>query len=282
MIVQKSILKEVYKRRDPGAHKYDYGALLVIGGSEKYHGSPAFNALAGLAAYRTGVDIVEVAAPKRAADIIATFSPDLITIPLEGDFLSTDHLDRILSECENKKAVVVGGGIGKESETQKFVLSLLESLNLPCVIDADAIYAVARDREVLKPNHVITPHAYEFRALTGIELDGLTFNQKVKAVRDAAKQLNNCVIVLKGKEDIISNGKHTAVNKTGNKYMTVGGTGDTLAGICGSLLAQGAAPFKAACAAAYINGRAGDLIAKKKKQSLLASDLINAIPKVIG
>lgn len=280
MIITRSILKEVYKKRAPEARKYDYGALLIVGGSEKYSGSPAFNALAALAAYRTGVDIVEVIAPKRAADIIATFSPDLITIPLEGEFISTDHLSKVLDESKNKKAAVIGGGIGRDSSTQKFILRFLKNVNLPCVIDADAIYAVARDRSVLKPNHVITPHAYEFRVLTGINLDDLTPNQKVKAVRDAAAQLN-CVIVLKGSPDIISDGKHTAMNKTGNRYMTVGGTGDILAGICGSLLAQGIKPFTAVCAAAYINGRAGDIVAQKKKQSLLASDMIDVIPKVI-
>ena len=79
------------------------------------------------------------------------------------------------------------------------------------------------------------------------------------------------------KIDIISDGKQVALNKTGNPYMTKAGTGDTLAGICGALLAQGQDAFKAACAAAYINGQAGDIAAAKLKQSLMASDLIEAI-----
>ncbi len=281
MLITKSILKEVYPKRKSDVHKYDYGALLIVGGSEKYSGSPAFNALAALAAYRAGVDIVEVIAPKRAAGIIATFSPDIITIPLEGSHLSKKHLKKLFEESKNKFAVVIGGGIGREKETLKTVIKYLKEIDIPAVVDADAIYAVAKNKKVIKPNFVITPHAYEFSVLTGKSLDDLTVNQRIKEVRDAALELN-CVILLKGNPDIISNGKQTAINKTGNKYMTVGGTGDTLAGICGSLLAQNVEPFKAACAAAYINGRAGDIIARKKKQGLLASDLIQVIPDVIS
>ncbi len=281
MLITKSILKEVYPKRKPDIHKYDYGALLIIGGSEKYSGSPAFNALAALAAYRSGVDIVEVVAPRRAAGIIATFSPDIITIPLEGQYLSKKHLKKLFEESKNKTAVVIGGGVGREKETLKTVNKYLKEIDLPAVIDADAIYAFAKDKKLIKPNFVITPHASEFFVLTGKSLDDLTVNQRIKEVRDAALELN-CVILLKGNPDIISDGKQTAINKTGNVYLTVGGTGDTLAGICGSLLAQKVEPFKAACAAAYINGRAGDIVAKKKKQGLLASDLIGVIPEIIS
>ncbi len=281
MIVQKSILKQVYKKRPSGSSKYDYGALLIIGGSEKYSGSPAFNALAALAAYRAGADIVEVISPRRAAGIVATFSPDIIAIPVEGNYLSKKHLDKMFAETRNKSAVVIGGGIGRENSTLKTVLKYLKKIHIPAVIDADAIYAVAKDKSIIRPNHIITPHEHEFCVLTGINLKNLTTNQKIAAVRDSAKQLN-CTILLKGNPDIISDGKNNAVNKTGNRFMTVGGTGDTLAGICGSLLAQGNSPFQSACAAAYINGRAGDIVAKKKKQAMLASDLIQAIPEVIA
>ena len=83
-IVNRLLLKKIYKKRPEWSHKGDFGHLLVIGGSKKYSGSPAFNTLA---AYRSGVDLVTVVAPKRAANIIATFSPDMITYPLEGDYL---------------------------------------------------------------------------------------------------------------------------------------------------------------------------------------------------
>ena len=82
--VTKNILKKIYKVRPPESKKYDFGLLIVIGGSEFYSGSPALSAMA---AFRAGVDMVRIIAPKRAADIIASFSPDLAAYPLEGKWL---------------------------------------------------------------------------------------------------------------------------------------------------------------------------------------------------
>ncbi len=88
-------------------------------------------------------------------------------------------------------------------------------------------------------------------------------------------------VLLKGHVDIISDGKQITINKTGNPYMTLGGTGDTLAGICGALLARGIKPFDAACAAAWINGAAGDAVLKATGPGFFASEMVDFIPKVI-
>ena len=115
--------------------------------------------------------------------------------------------------------------------------------------------------------------------MSGIRLQR-SLNKRVESVKKASSLMKS-TILLKGFVDVISDGKRTAINKTGNPYMTKGGTGDTLAGICGSLLAQGIDCFDAACAAAFINGRAGDLAAKENRQGLLATDLIEKIPLVL-
>ncbi|MFH0832503.1 MAG: NAD(P)H-hydrate dehydratase [Candidatus Aenigmatarchaeota archaeon] len=275
-MISKAILKKVYKKRDDWSCKYDFGSLLVVGGSKSYHGSPTFNALAAL---RSGCDLVTVVAPERAANIIASYSPDLITYPLKGDFLRREHLNDLLKLAEKKAAVVVGGGLGRDIETMMTVDEFLKRTDIPCVIDADAIHAVAKNKKAIKSNHLITPHTREFFALSGIKLRR-NISRREEFVQKIAKELG-CTILLKGFVDVISDGRKTEMNKTGNPYMTKGGTGDTLAGICGSLLAQGINVFDAACAAAYINGAAGDLAAKEKKQSLLASDLIEKISEVI-
>ncbi len=278
--ITKSILKKVYKKRRPWSHKDDFGQLLIIGGSKKYSGSPGFNALASIqaiAAYRTGADIVEVMAPKRAANIIAGFSPDLITYPLEGDYISKKHLPILLKESKNKSAFVVGGGIERNKHTLTTIKLYLKKIKIPGVIDADAIYALKNCKIDLE-NFIITPHAHEFYILTG-KKPSENLKQRIKEVQQEAKKLNT-TILLKGHIDIISNGKQTAINRTGNTYMTKAGTGDTLAGILGSLIAQGNPLFLSACAAAYINGKAGELT--KKKTSLLASDLLDKISKVVG
>jgi len=285
MKTTEKIIKEIYKARPSKVHKYDYGLLLVIGGSDFYSGSPA---LAAMAAFRSGVDMVQVIAPKRAADIIASFSPNLAAYPLDGDCLTEKHLSTLISMTESAKivssgktAVVIGGGAGRSKETQEVIRNYLSKISVPVVIDADAIHAIADSPEIIsnKP-FLATPHGYEFSLLTGKEIKELSAGEKVKMVEGEARRLG-ITILFKGEVDIISNGKETALNETGNSYFSVGGTGDALAGILGSILAQGYKPFVAAQAAAFINGKAGEIASSTKKEGFLATDLIEAIPKVL-
>ena len=273
MEINKSILNRVFKKRKDWSYKYDYGSLLIIGGSKLYHGSPA---LAGLSALRSGVDLVTIIAPERAADIIASFSPDLITYPLKGDYLDKKHLSTLMKFSKNKTAVVIGGGLCREKKTLLAVNKFLKRIKIPTVIDADAIHAI--DKKFLKKNFVITPHSKEFYVMSKLKLER-SLNKRIEAVKKSSSLMNS-TILLKGFVDVISDGKRIAINRTGNPFMTVGGTGDTLAGICGSLLAQGIDYFDAACASAFINGKAGDLAARERKQGLLATDLIEKIPLV--
>ncbi|MDA1337156.1 MAG: NAD(P)H-hydrate dehydratase [bacterium] len=283
--VTKDILRNVYPPRPEEVKKYDYGLVLIIGGGEFYTGAPA---LSGLAAFRAGADMVRIIAPKRAADIIASFTPVLAALPLDNTHLLKEHLAILIARAEaakevthGKAAVVIGGGLGRTQETQETVLEFLRQTSLPVVIDADALHAVAKDPTVLagKP-FVITPNTFEFQMVTGKEVRALTEEERVPVVEAEALRLQT-TILLKVKTDIISNGKETLLNETGSPYLSIGGTGDTLAGIVGALLARGGSPVKAAAAAAYINGKAGEIAAKDKKEALIATDLIDAIFQVI-
>lgn len=283
--VTKNILKEIYKERSKDVKKYDFGLMVVIGGSDFYSGSPALSALAG---FRSGADMVKILAPKRAADIISSFSPNLAAYPLEGKWLTKLHLADLVSNTEaakavsnGKTAVVIGGGMGRTEETQEVILEFLAQASLSVVIDADAIHAVGKRPEVISgKNFLLTPHSYEFFILTGKKVYQLPEEEKIKIVQEEAQRLGT-TILLKGAIDIISDGKEVAINKTGSPFMTKGGTGDTLAGICGALMARGIDAFTAAQAAAYINGKAGEIASDKLKEGMLATDLIDAIPEVI-
>ena len=283
--VTKNILKEIYKERPKISKKYDFGLVLVIGGSEFYSGSPALSAMA---AFRAGVDMVRIIAPKRAADIIASFSPNLAAYPLDGKWLTKQHLATLISMTESAKAVargnaavVIGGGMGRTEETQEAILEYLEQVSLPVVIDADAIHAISKNPEIISgKKFLITPHTYEFFILTGKEIYQLPEEEKIKMVQTEANRLR-ATILLKGPADIISNGKEVALNKTGSSLLTVGGTGDTLAGICGALIARGIPLFEAGQAAAYINGLAGELAGKKLGESMMATDLIDEVSNVL-
>jgi len=283
--VTKTILKSIYKKRPENSKKYDYGLLVVIGGSDFYSGSPA---LAALAAFRAGVDMVRVLAPERAANIIASFSPDLAAYPLEGKWLDEPDLADLISMTESanimgrgNSAVVIGGGLGRSRETQETTIKYLSKVSLPVVVDADAIHALSQKPKLFKgKNFLFTPHCHEFFILTGKEVFKLKDEEKIKLVQEEANRLGT-TILLKGKIDIISDGKKVAINKTGSPFLTVGGTGDTLAGICGALMARKISPFQAAQAAAYINGKAGEIAAGKFAEGVTASDLIEAIPEAL-
>jgi len=285
--ITKDILKDIYKERPKDAYfpKYSFGFLLVIGGGEFYSGSPALSAMA---AYNSGVDLVEILAPKRAADIIASFSPNMCTYPLDGKRLEKRHLATLLTftlaakeRSKGKVAVVIGGGMGRSEETKETILEYLSQIDIPAVIDADAIHALNEKPEIIKGKpFLITPHTFEFFVLTKKAIYELPHQEKIKVVKEEAARLQT-TILLKEKPDIISNGKEVALNKTGSPYMSVGGTGDALAGICGALLARRTELFEAAQAAAYISGKAGEIAAQRLKEGLLATEVIKAIPEVL-
>lgn len=278
METSRALIKEIFLTRSRTSKKGDYGKLLVIGGSDKYTGSAA---LVSLAAYASGCDLVLNAAPKRAADTMASFSPEIITHPLNGDHLKKNHVKNILNIADWADAVVIGNGLGTDKNTLSAVLKIVSKIDKPVVIDADGIKAFTpKKHKILRgKNLIITPHAYEMFILSGKKID-TDLQNRIDLCRELANSLK-VTIILKGDVDVIAADKKIAINKTGNPYMTKGGTGDTLAGICGSLLARGVDLFSAASAAAYINGLAGDLCAKEWGEGLTASKLIDYIPKSI-
>lgn len=274
--VSKQEIKKLFPSRPSWSHKGDFGKLLVVGGSLRYSGSPAFVALAAI---RTGVDLTLVAAPRRAADIVARFQPDLITEPLRGEYLSPLDVKHVMELAEWADALVIGGGLDRKEETYKTIRMILKKLNKPCVLDAEALRAVAKKPSLLRQNFVLTPHENEFQVLGGGKPSHET-SKRAQQVKKLALKLK-AVILLKGHIDVISDGRQITINKTGNPNLTKGGTGDTLAGICGALLARGVKPFDAACAAAWINGAAGDVALRKIGPGFFVSEMLGFIPRVI-
>lgn len=260
-----------FLKRPATSHKGDAGRVLVIGGGA-YSGA---SALAALAALRAGADIVTVAAPKSVSDIIASFSPNLIVRPLSGNRLVEEDIP-LISELINKHDVVVMGmGLGNEYPTLEAVRKIVPMCR-KAVIDADALAP-----DVLHSGHrdiIVTPHAGEMKRISGADVPE-DEKKKLAFVRDFAKD-NKLTVLLKGKVDIISDGTEVRANRTGNSGMTVGGTGDVLAGLVGALFAKHDA-FSAACAAAFINGAAGDLAFEEFGYGLLATDVIERIPDVM-
>lgn len=232
--------------RSADAHKGEHGRLLIIGGSEEFAGAPI---LAGLAAFRAGVDLVEVAAPRKVAWAANTKEPSLITHKLECTSFSKAQVKRVLELSLKADAVLVGNGLGRTRQRLAFVREFLSKLEKPVVVDADALHA-ADMRMIKSRNVVFTPHAGEFAALcesSGVDAESL----------QSSLDEGRVVLLKRPVDHILMSGK-TWQNATGSPRMAVAGTGDVLAGFCAGLLAQGLTPEQAAVTAAYLVGKAGE------------------------
>jgi NAD(P)H-hydrate epimerase len=268
------------KPRPSESHKGDFGRLLVIGGSETFSGAPAYVALAAL---RTGVDLAYVAAPEKTAYAIASMSPDLITIKLEGTHLNVGNVSALKTYIEAANAIALGPGLGLHSETREAVKAVIEAVEgaaKPLLLDADGLKAFAEFKKKLNVPLVLTPHAGEYAILTGKKLPE-DLKEKISEVQKTAVELG-AIVLLKGPVDIISDEKRFKLNFTGNPGMTVGGTGDVLSGIVGAFLAQQIDPFEAAVAGAFVNGAAGDFVFEEKGCHMVSTDLIQRIPHVLN
>jgi len=248
-----------------GEHKGENGKLLIVGGSKDYVGCLS---MAGLAALRTGIDLVYIGAPERVAWTLNAYSPDLITIKLPGDVLSPDHFDYLENWIDKSDVILLGNGAGTSKKAGE-LFEKLASVRKPKVIDADALKLV--DCTSAK-NCVLTPHAGEFR---------MAFDTEPKKENILKFSRPDRVIVLKGKIDLIADGRNVYENKTGNSGMTVGGTGDILAGVISGLIAQGFDLLEAARLGTKVTGLAGDMAFEKFGYGLMASDLVNLIPKAM-
>jgi NAD(P)H-hydrate epimerase len=263
-------------RRKKEAHKGDAGRVLVIGGGP-YTGAPAFS---GIAAMRTGVDLAFVATPEPSALAVAIYSPNLIVRALEGDVLGDRHVQHLLEMSRGMDVVAIGPGLGAAKETLAAVRMFIAKCTKPLVIDADAIAACGQQPRILKgKSAVVTPHAGEFKKLTGKTVSEEKA-RKMEGVRATAAKLG-VTILLKGPLDIISDGTDVKLNRIHNEAMTVGGTGDVLTGIVAGLIAQKARPFAAARMGAFTAGLAGNLAFEEKSFGLLATDVIEKIPLVL-
>ena len=267
------------KPRRPEAHKGEFGRLLIIGGSETYTGAPA---LVALTALRCGVDLAYVAAPEKTAYTIASMSPNLITVKLEGAHLTPRGVASIEPYLKRATAAVLGPGLGLHRDTFEAVKELVDLFSehgTPVVMDADGLKAFAEFKKRVDFPLVLTPHAGEYKILTGHAPKGSLW-EVGEDVREEADKLG-ATILLKGHVDVISDGRRVRYNRTGNPGMTVGGTGDTLSGIVGALVAQGFDPFTSACAGAFVNGAAGDLAVEELGYHIVPTDIVERIPRVM-
>lgn len=275
--------------RKSDSHKGQNGLVLVIGGSKDYVGAPA---LAGIAALRAGCDMVNIAAPAKAAWAINALSPDLITAKLDGDYIAEGHVKRLAALSKRFDAVLVGPGMTMLKGTLvNRILKAVAGEGRMMVVDADAV-KLARISSL--KNAIITPHAGEF----GMFLDA---NNKKPLKRELAKKglsgkkrirliqaglggffSRGNIILLKGWEDLVIAEDDSSVISGGNAGMTVGGTGDILAGLCAGYAAQTRELFRSAGLASQNCKKIGDALLKKSNFGFgfISSDFLREIKSI--
>ncbi|RJX43768.1 NAD(P)H-hydrate dehydratase, partial [Halonotius aquaticus] len=201
------------------------------------------------------------------------YSENLIVHPLAGELVTRSVVDDLLTRAAGVDAVICGPGLGDSESTRAAVRALLNGYDGRAVIDADALSVVPEvDTDATL---VCTPHQGELVGMGGPNADDR--KQLADGVAEFAADLGHTLLV-KGARDIISDGETTRISRTGNPGMTVGGTGDVLAGVVGALLAT-EPPRAAAAVGAYVTGRAGDLAADAVGESLVATDLLDRLPE---
>lgn len=251
---------KVLNRPIPHSHKGDNGKLLIIGGSERYHGALLLaTKIAGKI-----VDMVYVSSMPENNELIKKLKSKL------AEFITVPRKDAI-QFAKQVDAILIGPGMGTSGGTKSITHALLKKYSKKkTILDADALNIV--DKKLLHANCILTPHKKEFKTLFGK-------NATKENVKAMAKKYN-CIIVLKGKTDLIASPFEFKTNSTGNAGMTKGGTGDVLAGLIAALATVNE-NFLAASAGTFINGLAADRLYKRVSYYYSASELIKEIPQTI-
>jgi NAD(P)H-hydrate epimerase len=264
----------------PDEHKWSSGCL-VVGGSNGMVGAPV---LAGSAALRTGAGMVVCAVPgSTAAANVSGHELVARALPATGDgSLDEPAAAEVLKEAARYRVIAIGPGLGRDVATQSAVRAIVAEADVPLVIDADALNALAVDPSMLRARHdaghpmaVLTPHEGEYERLAGHPVG----DDRVAAARTLATDLQS-IVLLKGPGTVIATPWGAAViNPTGGPALATAGTGDVLTGVIAGLIARGAAPFHAASTGAYVHGRAAELAPDAPE--LVASDLVAALPRTL-
>lgn len=281
MTVGPEEVRHVLPPRDPEGHKGTFGKLLIVGGAVGYTGAPYLTARA---AVKCGCGLVSLGVPESIWPIEAVKCTSAMPFPLpeaEG-MLCEAALPVILGKLAGCDVLALGPGLGRSEGTRRLVWELLKT-EKPVVLDADGINALAGHIHILDARRdrvtILTPHDVEFARVGG----DLSRGDRVRAARDFA-MAHGCVLALKGHRTVTAapDGR-CFVNTTGGSGLAKGGSGDVLTGAVAALLAQGAGGAKAAMAAVWLHGRAGDLLEQRlTAYGVTPEEVAGALPLAMG
>lgn len=267
-----SDIRHLFASRKQDSNKGLYGHVLVVGGSFGKSGAPA---MAGLGAYRSGAGLVTMVVPERAISAVAAVRPELMMEPL------TDAT-QVVELAKKKTVLALGPGLGTEATTAEMVKTIYRQVEIPMVVDADALNALAGSLPRTAKIRILTPHPGEMSRLIQKTVAEVQADRIGNARRLA--ESSGATVVLKGDRTVIAfPGGETWINPTGSPAMATGGTGDVLTGMIAGLVAQHPKDWqRSVIAAVWLHGRCGELGAERwGEEAMLATDLLEMLPEAM-
>lgn len=309
----KSDLRKLPERK-AHSNKGTFGKVLIVAGSTNISGACFFSAKA---AYRTGAGLVKIVTVSDNKTVMQTLLPEALLTTYDPKKIDTETIDLIKKDIEWASVIVFGPGVGVNNTSNMLLDILRDNAKVPIIIDADGINLLAKRLEVdenqeklhvtykddtkknqstskndnlseriekLKdylPEHsILTPHLLELSRLLKIPLDEIKDN--LLLVADYCTRKNNLIFAIKDARTIVVHEEKRYINTSGNDGMATGGTGDVLTGVIAGLIAQGLSQYEASTLGVYIHGLAGDeALNQKGNYGLIASDVIDALPKIL-
>ena len=277
-LIEPAMFASRFWKRDPASHKGTFGHVAVFAGSRGHLGAGYLSCLAAL---RAGAGLATYILPERSFAKFDALYPEIMcdAIPDGGKgVFSPEGLDVALSLLAGKSAAAIGPAIGTDDSTRAFLNAFVAQAKLPLVIDADGLNLI--DLSILAARRhatVLTPHPGEMGRLLGMPTELVQRDRIGCAARLA--EAHGVTVVLKGHDTIVANPDGaSAINPTGNAGMATAGMGDALTGVIAAFLAEGMDAKTASCPAAYVHGRAGDMVAAEHgERALIASDVIGKL-----
>lgn len=284
-VLEKEDIKCLFPKRDENSHKGNFGYVGIMGGCIEYSGAVKLANLSS-SSLVSGAGVVRLIIPKEIEVSVMPYLLEQTLFPIEsknGHMLFDENI--IDKALEKLKALAIGMGWGESIDNEKILRYILETKDIPVVIDADGLNTLAKmDKSILnktKCKVILTPHLKEFSRISGYSLEEIE-NNKEKLATDFAKKYN-VILLLKGHKTIVTNGEETYLVNRGCPGMATAGSGDVLSGILVGILGYNEPNVLTIAGGAYLAGLAGEIAQKNLNDiSMRASDTISKIPEAIN
>ncbi|WP_455036770.1 NAD(P)H-hydrate dehydratase [Leptotrichia massiliensis] len=273
-----NMVKSFHIKRNEDSHKGDFGKVLIFAGSSGFYGA---GNIVAKSCVRTGAGLTTVITDKNNFSL-NVFVPEAMSFPINFDNIN-ENFEKLENEISNCDVIAIGPGIGKSQQAFSIFEKLIsidknnKGNTIKLILDADALNLLAENRELfekIRNRSVLTPHLVEFSRLTGFSSEVINKN-KFEIAKEFSKKYG-IILLLKGKNTIITNGEELFANSTGNSHMANGGMGDCLTGIICSLAGQKYDLMKSANIGAYLHGKIADELVRRQ-YIVNAADVIDNI-----